>query len=77
MDQPKLKNVYDKNSKFILVLYSVCTVWQSLQDCMLQAKYIEINIFKINKFTIFIIHVFELRLVHANQISTLFRKIFA
>ena len=29
-----------------------------------------------NKFTIFIIHIFELRLVHENQISTLLRKFF-
>ena len=31
----KHKNVFDKNSKFILVLYSVHTVCQFLQDCML------------------------------------------
>ena len=35
MDQPKHKNVYDKNNKFILVLYSVHTIWQSLHDYML------------------------------------------
>ena len=33
MDQPKLKNVYYKNRKLILVLFIVCTVWQSLHDC--------------------------------------------
>ena len=32
MDQPKLKNVYDKNSKLILDLRSVCTVRKALHD---------------------------------------------
>ena len=35
MDQPKIKNVYEKNLKLIQVLYSVCADWQSLHDCML------------------------------------------
>ena len=29
-----------------------------------------------NKFTIFIIHIFVLRVVHDNQVSTLFQKFF-
>ena len=40
--------MYDKNSKFILVLYSLHTVCQFLHDCMLEI------IFSIDKFTIVI-----------------------
>ena len=41
MDQPGLKNEFDKNCKLILALYSVCTVWQSFGN----RKYIEIYFF--------------------------------
>ena len=73
MDQTKLKNVYDKNRELILVLYSVFTVWQFLHNCMLIQNTL-IFIFSIDKFSILFIHVFDLRLVHENQISTLFPK---
>ena len=78
MDQPKLKNVYDKNRKLIQVLYSICNVWQSLYDYMLRHKTYIFNWFlSFNEFPIFIIHVFDLRLVNENQISTLFPQTFS
>lgn len=60
-----LKNVYDKNSKFILnlVLYSVLhTVWQSLHDTNKSLA----NLCMLIQNTYFYLHVFKL-LIHTNQ----------
>ena len=45
MDKPKLKNVYAKNRKLILVLYSVFTIWHSFQYCMLIQNTVHRNLY--------------------------------